>query len=74
MPSVTRRFENSMRNGMSGWARSQPIVVRALLFLPCLLEYLLFCVVCLFAMGALVFLMGLAWIFRLDPERPASLR
>ena len=55
MSSVTHRFENYMRNGMGGWARSQPVAVRVLLFLPCLLEYLIVYAVCTAAIAMVVF-------------------
>ena len=74
MSSVTHRFENYMRNGMGGWARSQPVFVRALLFLPCLLEYLIVYAFCAAAITAVVFLMMLVAIFGLDEERQPGLR
>ena len=74
MPNVMHRFENYMRNGMSGWARSQPAFVRPLLFLPCLVEFLIVCVVCVIAIAVVVFLMGLVTVFGLDAERQPCLR
>ena len=74
MSSVTRRFENYMRNGMGGWARSQPAFIRALLFLPCLLEYVIVYAFCAAAIAAVVFLMALVAIFGLDAERQPGLR
>ncbi len=74
MSSATRRFENYMRNGMGGWARSQPLFIRVLLFLPCLLEYLIVCVFCAAAILAVVFLMSLVVIFGLDEKRQPGLR
>ncbi|URK89025.1 hypothetical protein LP421_15820 [Rhizobium sp. RCAM05350] len=74
MSSVTHRFENYMKNGMGGWAQSQPVAVRALLFLPCLLEYLIVYVFCAVAIAAVVFLMALVAIFGLDAERQPGLR
>jgi hypothetical protein len=74
MPSVTRRFENYMRNGMGGWARSQPVIIRALLFLPCLLEFLIVYALCAVAIAVVVFLMALVAIFGLDAERQPGLR
>jgi hypothetical protein len=65
MSSVTHRFENYMRNGMGGWARSQPVAIRALLFLPCLLEYLIVYAFCAVAIAAVVLL---------DAERQPGLR
>jgi len=74
MPNIMHRFENYMRNGMGGWARSQPVFVRVLLFLPCLAEFLIVCVVCVIAIAVVVFLMGLVTVFGLDAERQPSLR
>ena len=74
MSSVTHRFENYMRNGIGGWARSQPAFVRALLFVPCLLEYLIVYAVCTAAIAVVVFLMALVAIFGLDKERQPGLR
>lgn len=73
MTSISHRFENYMRNGMRGWARSKPAFVRALLFIPCLLEYLAACAVCTIAIFAVVFLMGLVAVFGLDAERQPGL-
>lgn len=74
MPSVMHRFDNYMRNGMGGWARSQPAIVRVLLFLPCLIEYLIVFAVCVFAIAAVVFLMALVMVFGLDAERQPGMR
>jgi uncharacterized MAPEG superfamily protein len=74
MPGITYRFENYMRYGMGGWARSQPAAVRALLFLPCLLEYLFVYAFYAGAIIVLVFLMALVAIFGLDAERQPGLR
>lgn len=74
MPGITHRFENSMRNGMHNWAPSQPAFIRALLFLPCLIEYLIVCAVSAIAIIAVVFLMTFLAIFRLDPDNRPSLR
>ena len=74
MSGITRRFENYMRNGMGGWARSQPVLIRALLFLPCLVEYLLLYALTALAIVAVVLLMALVAIFRLDAERQPGLR
>jgi hypothetical protein len=74
MTSISHRFENYTRNGMGGWARSKPAFVRALLFIPCLLEYLVACLVCAVAIAAVVFLMVLVAIFGLDAERQPGLR
>lgn len=74
MSSVTHRFENYMRNGIGGWARSQPVAIRALLFLPCLLEYLIVYAFCAVAIAAVIFLMALVAIFGLDAERQTGLR
>ncbi|WP_426237345.1 hypothetical protein [Pararhizobium sp. DWP1-1-3] len=74
MSSVTHRFENYMRNGMGGWARSRPVVIRALLFLPCLLEYLIVYAFCAAVIAVLVFLMALVAVLRLDDLRQSGLR
>lgn len=74
MSSVTHRFENYMRNGMGGWARSQPVAVRVLLFLPCLLEYMLVYAFCAAAIAVVVVLMALVAVFGLDAERQPGLR
>jgi hypothetical protein len=74
MPSITRRFENYMRNGMRGWARSQPVFIRALLFLPCFLEFLLAYIVCAAAIAIVLFLMAIVSVFGLDAERQLSMR
>ncbi|WP_428427498.1 hypothetical protein [Pararhizobium sp.] len=74
MSSVTRRFENYMRNGMGGWARSQPVFIRVLLFLPCFLEYLIVYVFCAAAIAVVIFLMALVAIFGLDAGRQPGLR
>lgn len=74
MSGITQRFENYMRNGMGGWARSQPVLIRALLFLPCLVEYLSVYALTAIAIVAVVLLMALVAIFRLDAERQPGLR
>jgi hypothetical protein len=68
MTYIARRFENFRQNGMHGWARAQPAYSRVLLFMPCLVEYLVFGLVYLAGFVAFVILMGLVAIFRLDRE------
>lgn len=74
MTSISHRFENYMRHGMLGWARSKPAFVRALLFIPCFLEYLAAIAVCTVAIAVVVFLMALVAIFGLDADRQPGLR
>lgn len=68
MAYIARRFENFRQNGMHGWARAQPAYIRVLLFIPCLVEYLVFSLLYLAGFVAFVLLMALVAIFRLDRE------
>lgn len=70
---LKHRYENFRRNGMSGWARSQPRLLRPLWLIPCLVEYLAFSLLCLAGLVAVVVLMALVALLRLEgrPERPA---
>lgn len=68
MTYIARRFENFRQKGMRGWARAQPAYIRVLLFMPCLVEYLVFSLLYLAGFVAFVILMVLMAIFRLDRE------
>ena len=73
MAHVTHRYENFRRNGMRGWARSQPRLLLPLWLTVRLIEYLAFSLLCLVGIVAVVVLMALVALLRLEgrPERPA---
>jgi hypothetical protein len=73
MANIVQRFENFRRNGLYGWAHAQPAPMEALLFLPRLVEYLLFKLLCLTGFAAVVILMASIAIFRLDREADGRL-
>lgn len=74
MTFVTQRFENFRRYGMRGWARSQPVALRALLLIPCLFEYLFFKLVCIAGLCVIVALMTVSAVFGLDRQPEARNR
>ena len=73
MAYLKHSYENFCRNGMRGWVRSQPRLLRPLWLIVRLIEYLAFSLLCLAGLAAVVVLMALVALLRLErwPERPA---
>lgn len=72
MAHVTHRYENFRRNGMRGWARSQPRLLRPLWLIVGLIEYMAFSLLCLAGLAVVIVLMALVALSGLDrPEPPA---